>query len=162
MTGSRMKESPHDKKLDEVLRSSKLVAGGFMGHDTRSVSEIVDADDAKLSKLGFTRKQVAQRMRQITHLAKAGLGTWVPIDENLQAKVDEARGRLVCPWPHPGTFFKRITTIRQTKTGASTRWSDLNIHLIGEHGFFEGKGSDFRIEPAELVAIIFSVLGNAS
>jgi len=149
-----MKESPQDKKLDEILRSSRLVAGGFMGCDTRSVSEIVDADEVQLSKLGFTRKQVAERMRQITNIAKAGLGTWVRIDESLEAKIDEARGLLVCPWPHPGTFLKRITSIRQTETGASIRWSDLNIHLIGEHGFFEGRGSNFRIEPAELVAII--------
>lgn len=149
-----MKESPQDKKLDEILRSSRLVAGGFMGCDTRSVSEIVDADEVKLSKLGFTRKQVAERMRQITNIAKTGLGTWVRIDESLEAKIDEARGLLVCPWPHPGTFLKRITSIRQTETGASIQWSDLNIHLIGEHGFFEGRGSNFRIEPAELVAII--------
>ena len=149
-----MKESPQDKKLDEILRSSRLVAGGFMGCDTRSVSEIVDADEVQLSKLGFTRKQVAERMRQITNIAKAGLGTWVRIDESLEAKIDEARGWLVCPWPHPGTFLKRITSIRQTETGASIQWSDLNIHLIGEHGFFEGRGSNFRIEPAELVAII--------
>lgn len=149
-----MKESPQDKKLDEILRSSRLVAGGFMGCDTRSVSEIVDADEVQLSKLGFTRKQVAERMRQITNIAKTGLGTWVRIDESLEAKIDEARGLLVCPWPHPGTFLKRITSIRQTETGASIQWSDLNIHLIGEHGFFEGRGSNFRIEPAELVAII--------
>ena len=149
-----MKESPHDKKLDEILRSSKLVAGGFMGHDARSVSEIVDADGAELSKLGFASKQVAERMRQITDTAKAGLGTWVRIDDNLEAKVDEVRGLLVCPWPHPGTFLKRITSVRHRRTGATIRWSDLNIHLIGEHGFFEGKGSEFRIEPAELVATV--------
>jgi Na+-transporting NADH:ubiquinone oxidoreductase subunit F len=152
---NRMKESPQDKKLEEVLRSSKLAAGGFMGRDTRSVSEIVDADAAALSRLGFTREQIAARMRHITGVAKAGLGTWVRIDETLEAKVDEARGRLVCPWPHPGTFLKRITSLKVIETGASTRWSDLNIHLIGEHGFFEGKGSDFRIEPTELVRVIF-------
>lgn len=149
-----MKESPHDKKLDEILRSSKLVAGGFMGHDTRSVSEIVDTDGAELSKLGFAGQEIAQRMRQVTNIAKAGLGTWVRIDDNLEAKVDEVRGLLVCPWPHPGTFLKRITSVRHSRTGATIRWSDLNIHLIGEHGFFEGKGSEFRIEPAELVAIV--------
>jgi len=31
-----MKMSPQDKKLDEMLRSSALVAGGFMGGDQRS------------------------------------------------------------------------------------------------------------------------------
>ena len=94
-------------------------------------------------------------MQQITDAAKAGLGTWVQIDETLEAKVDEARGWLVCPWSHPGTFLKRITSVRAVETGASIQWSDLNIHLIAEHGFFEGRGSNFRLEPAELVAIIF-------
>jgi hypothetical protein len=150
-----MKESPQDKKLDEVLRSSRLVAGGFMGLDTRSVSEIVDEDAATLSARGFTTEQVAAHMRQITAIAKSGLGTWVRVGETLEAKVDEARGWLVCPWPHPGTFLKRITSVRAIETALSIRWSDLNVHLIGEHGFFEGKGSDFRIEPAELVRVLF-------
>ncbi|MFH1717746.1 MAG: hypothetical protein ABIF19_10370 [Planctomycetota bacterium] len=149
-----MKESPDDKRLEKALRASGL-GGGLMGSDTRCVCEIVDADEARLSSLGFTRQQVAERMRQITDVAKNGLGTWVRIDETLQAKVDEARGCLVCPWPHPGTFLKRITSVTVVETGASIRWSDLNIHLIGEHGFFEGRGSAFRIEPAELVGIIF-------
>ena len=35
-----MKQSPGSKKLEEVLRSSKIVAGGFMGMDERSVEEI--------------------------------------------------------------------------------------------------------------------------
>jgi hypothetical protein len=150
-----MKESPDDKRLEEVLRSSRLVAGGFMGHDTRNIWEIIDADCAELSKLGFAKQEIAQRMQQVTDIAKAGLGTWVRIDDNLEAKVDEARGVLICPWPHPGTFLKRITSVRHNRSGATIRWSDLNIHLIGEHGFFEGKGSEFRIEPAELVRVIF-------
>jgi hypothetical protein len=62
---------------------------------------------------------------------------------------------LVCPWPHPARFAKRVTTIRTAKTGRTIKWSDLNIHLIAEHGFFEGKGSTFRIEPGELIKVIF-------
>ena len=149
-----MKESPQDKKLDEILRSSKLVAGGFMGVDRREVREIIDADATELAGLDLTREQVAERMQQITDLAKSGLGTWVRIDENLEAKVEEARGWLVCPWPHPGRFAKRITSLRSSRMGPSLSWSDLNIHLIGKHGFFEGKGSRFRIEPKNIVQII--------
>lgn len=149
-----MKESPDDNRLQKALKASGLV-GGFLGSDTRSVSEIVDADQARLSKLGYTREQVAARMGHITSIAKAGLGTWVRIDEGLEAKVDEARGWLVCPWPHPGTFRKRITSLKVIETGACVQWSDLNIHLIAEHGFFEGRGSSFRIEPAELIRTIF-------
>jgi hypothetical protein len=154
-----MKESPQAHNLEKLLRSSKLVAGGFMGDDLRSVCEIIDADMAELSRLRFTAKQVAERMQQITDIATSGLGTWVKVDEQRQAKIDEAKGWLVCPWPHPGKFVKRITTVRITKGGpksnVSIRWSDLNIHFIGEHGFFEGKSSDFRIEPRKLITAIF-------
>jgi hypothetical protein len=49
-----MKESPDNQKLEQLLRSSKLVAGGFMGSDTRTFSEVTDADSAELARLGFT------------------------------------------------------------------------------------------------------------
>jgi hypothetical protein len=150
-----MKESPQDRKLEELLRSSRLAAGGFMGHDTRSASEVIDADTAELSRLGFTKEQAAEQMRQITKVAISGLGTWVQVGDDLEGKVDEAKGRLICPWPHKGQLAKRITIVKVIETGESIRWSDLNTHLISEHGFFEGKGSNFRIEPRELVRIIF-------
>ena len=150
-----MKESPQNKKLEAVLRSSKLVADGFMGNDTRSVFEIIDADKKELSRLNVTCEQIADRMQHITDTAKTGLGTWVRIDNNLEVKTDEARGFLPCPWPHTGRFVKRVTIVRKINTSETIQWSDLNIHLIGEHGFFQGKGSTFRIEPKELIDMIF-------
>jgi hypothetical protein len=126
-----------------------------MGDDRRSVFDVIDADAGILTELDVTKEQLAERMRHITDVAKSGLGTWVLIDENLEARVDDARGKLVCPWPHPGVYLKRITTVRVIETGERIRWSDLNVHFIGDHGFFEGRGSDFRIEPAELVRLIF-------
>ena len=150
-----MKKSPQTEKLEQVLRSSKLVAGGFMGNDGRSVTEIIDSDLAEISGLGFTTGQIAKRMQEITDAAVQRLGGWVEIDEKRRALVDEAKGWLVCPWPHPGRFAKRVTTVKLVESGESVRWSDLNIHLIREHGFFEGKGSAFRIEPGKLIRAIF-------
>ncbi|MHC4293538.1 MAG: hypothetical protein ACYSTX_04520 [Planctomycetota bacterium] len=150
-----MKESPESKKLEEVLRSSKLVAGGFMGEDNRSVSEVISTDAAELSKLGYSIEEIAKRMQEITNEATKALGNWIDIDEKLRVVVEEAKGLLVCPWPHPGGYDKRVTTVELKKTGESIFWSDLNIHLIAEHGFFEGKGSAFRVEPKKLIDVIF-------
>ncbi len=149
------KKTPQLQRLEEVLRSSKLVYGSFMGTDTRSVSDVIDADNAKLPKIGFTTDQIAAKMQEITDIAITGLGIWVQIDQNLQAKTEEAKGTLVCPWPHPGKFAKRITTVTLIESSESIKWADLNIHLIAEHCFFEGKGSVFRIEPDKLIRIIF-------
>ncbi len=150
-----MKESPQSKKLEEMLRSSKLAAGGFMGDDTRSVSEIIDNDLAIISEFDLTKEQVAARMQEITQKAIELLGNWVEIDNKLLARVDEAKGSMVCPWPHSGRYAKRVTYVKSIETGQTIFWSDLNIHFIAEHGFFEGKGANFRIEPKELVKIIF-------
>jgi hypothetical protein len=148
------KKPPQLEKLEEVLRSSKLVYGSFMGTDTRSVSDVIDADNAKLAKIGFTAEQIAAKMQQITDIAITGLGTWVQIDQDRMAKTDEAKGSLVCPWPHPGKFAKRITTVKLTASQQTISWADLSIHLIAEHHFFQGKGSAFRIEPEQLVEMI--------
>jgi hypothetical protein len=150
-----MKESPQSRNLEQILRSSKMAAGGFMGCDSRNVAEIIDADAFEVSKLGYTTQQLSVRMQEITDAAKRGLGTWVEIDARHQAMVQEARGSIACPWPHLRRFVKRVTTVKHLDSGQTIRWTDLNIHFIAEHGFFEGRGSAFRIEPGQLAKIIF-------
>jgi hypothetical protein len=150
-----MKESSQAQKLEQILRSSKLVSGGFMGGDSRSVAEVIEADASEVSRLGYTTEQIAARMRTITDAARKGLGNAIKVDDKLQAVAEEARGSAVCPWPHPGKYVKRVTTVERLDSGEAIRWSDLNIHLIAEHGFFEGRGSVFRIEPKELTDVIF-------
>jgi Fe-S cluster assembly scaffold protein SufB len=149
-----MEQSPNKHRLEQVLRSDKLVAGGFMGTDSRSIDEVIDADTAEVSKAGVTVRQLAERMQQITDAARKGLGTWVRIDDNRRAMVAESKGTLVCPWPHSGRYYKTVTTVEHVESGQTTKWADLNIHMIAEHGFFEGRGAVFRIEPGCLIEII--------
>jgi len=151
-----MKQSPRDKKLEEVLRSTKLVAGGFMGTDLRHPDEVIAQDAATLEKLGIDAARIAERMQVLTDLAIPRLGNWIDYDYGkLRVKSEDFKGSLVCPWPHPGQFDKRITTVEHLETGRQLIWTDLNIHMIAEHGFFEGKGAFFRIEPSEIVEILF-------
>ena len=151
-----MKQSPRDKKLEEVLRSTKMVAGGFMGTDTRHPIEVIEQDMIALEDLDMTVLDLTARMRALTELAKPRLGNWIEDEtKTVRVKSEDFKGQLVCPWPHAGMFDKRITTVERIATGQSISWTDLNIHMIAEHGFFEGKGAFFRIEPAEIVSILF-------
>ena len=146
------------------------------------VFRILSDHMANIAKSGFTLMQIATRMQEITKAAISGLGNWILIPfhdrqaittnvvaitehttseevraaaHELRTRVEEAKGFMVCPWPHPGTFAKRVTEVQLVNTNESIMWSDLNIHMIQEHGFFEGKGSSFRIEPDELIKFIF-------
>ena len=81
-----MKQPLDMVKLDEMLRSSRLVDGGFMGSDRRTAGEIIDADAVLLQKAGVGRKQLAGRMQEITDMAIKALGTQIVIDQQLSAK----------------------------------------------------------------------------
>ncbi len=154
-----MKQSPQEKKLEEMLRSTKLVAGGFMGTDSRHPTEVIGDDAAELERIGFTAERVALRMRELTELAGPRLGSWVEAETGkLRVKSEDFKGSLVCPWPHSGRFDKRIITAERLDTRQKLSWTDLNIHMIETHGFFEGRGAFFRVEPAEAIQILFEGL----
>jgi len=144
------------QRLEEILRSSKLVAGGFLGTDTRPLEEIIDADARALEETGYDREQLAARLRRITDLACEGIETVVRVGDKLDTRAIEARGQLPCPWDHAGRYFKNVVEVRRTDTGRFVRWSDLSVHMIEAHGFFQGRGSSFRLEPKELVDVVFA------
>jgi hypothetical protein len=150
-----MNQSPQDENLEQVLRSGKLTAGGFLGVDLRGIDEVIAEDRAMLEKQGYSAAQVAGRMQELRDTARPALGNWVKISDILQVKSEDYKGWIGCPWPHTGRFEKRVTTARRSDTGQSISWSDLNIHLIEEHCFFEGKGAFFRIEPQDLIRVLF-------
>ena len=150
-----MKQSPNMRDLEFMLRSSRIVAGGFLGTDSRPLEEIVDADLVSLAHLGCTVGQVADRMQELTALAIPELGNPIAAGGNLTVTSQDYMGRIICPWPHPMSLAKRITVAQRTDSDESIRWTDLSIHMIAEHSFFEGKGSAFRIEPGKLVHLIF-------
>ena len=152
---SARKYPPEMRRIETMLRTSAISRTGFLGSDTRSLEEILAADRSAAAAAGRSLGEIAQRMREITEKAKEGMETDVRIGEHLTAAAAHTRGMLPCPWPHKGVYGKTVTTVTRSDTGQTVRWSDLNIHMIEAHGFFEGCGADFRLNPRELISIIF-------
>ena len=150
-----MKKTEQQKILETMLYSGQIIAGGFMGTDKRPLDQMISDDLAILEQLKITPQQLAEKMAQITELAKDQLGNPKIINENLTASVEDYRGQITCPWPHPCGFRKRITTATNPNTNETIQWTDLSIHMIAEHNFFEGKGSPYRIEPEIFANMIF-------
>jgi hypothetical protein len=134
-----------------MTNSNRLIWGGFLGTDPRPLADIIAEDALALRHRGLTPMEIAGRMRILTNAAVSRLGTPISIG-NLEITVDDHRGILACPWSHPGRILKRNTQVLDLSTGKTLRWTDLSIHLIGHHGFFQGRGSPFRLEPADLAA----------
>jgi len=44
--------------------------------------------------------------------------------------------------------------VRNLRSGEHVTYTEMNIHMIEAHGFYEGAGSPFRQEPAMLARVL--------
>ncbi|HHU12027.1 MAG TPA: hypothetical protein GXZ64_02220 [Clostridiaceae bacterium] len=149
-----MKKNPEENGIRRDMMPGRIIADGYLGDDERNLDEIVREDLSVLAQLGVTAEALADRMQAITDLATEGFGDQVRIDSGYLAHAEEFMGFLGCPYKDGKRLDKRNTFVVKETTGERLTWSDMNIHLIRAHGFFEGKGARYRLDPHHLVTFL--------
>jgi len=149
-----VKQSPELDRVEQSMRPLYLCADGFLGNDPRKLIEILTEDQGTVTSLGLSHEVIAERLRSITERARDGWGDRVMVEDTFEVEVHEARGKMPCPWGHPGLYPKTHVKLKNRGTGETLVWSDLAIHLIEEHGFYQGRGSPYRLDPFELKRIL--------
>ena len=147
MVDRPVKQSPALDRVEKTMRSMSISQRGFLGRDSRKLVEILTEDQGTVHSLGLSHKMIARRLRTLTDAVRDAWGEPVVVEERFEVRLVEARGKIPCPWGHPGLYPKTHVVLRDTKTGESLVWSDLALHLIEEHGFYQGRGSPYRLEP---------------
>jgi hypothetical protein len=136
------------------MRPGVVSRDGFLGADKRAVAAIVSEDTATVQSLGLTHRRIAGVMARLSRAGRAGLGVGVRVPPHFEVLVDSARGAMPCPFLDGAILPKTNTTVRNLKLGRAVGYSDLNIHLIEVHGFYEGRGSAYRLEPRALAEVL--------
>ncbi|MHC1786807.1 MAG: hypothetical protein AB9880_07085 [Christensenellales bacterium] len=144
-----MKQNPKNEQTRANLQAGKLAKEGFLGGDTRAVEEIIASDAASLQGRGLNPQDLAAAMLSLTRLGLAGMGSWVDT-KDYTVKVEEFMGFMPCPFRDGRRAAKRNTEARSKATGKTLTWTDMGLHLIQAHGFFQGEGSAYRLDPLEL------------
>lgn len=150
-----MKPTEKEIRIVQRMQPGVITLNGFLGDDNRPLNEIIADDGAVLTKLGYEPSELAARMDFFTQASWEGYLDGLLIEDNFQVQTEVYRGKLPCPFSHVGIYRKAITYLTNIKNGITVTWTSLSIHLIKEHGFFEGKGSVFRLEPEILVRALF-------
>jgi len=65
-----------------------------------------------------------------------------------------AAGRIACPWGGCGVFPRGEAELAGPATGPVMRFTDLSIHRIAEHGFYQGRGGRYRLEPNQVAEVL--------
>jgi hypothetical protein len=149
-----MKQTVQMQAIQAKMKPGVIVRDGFLGTDGRNLVDILTEDEAAVLRLGLTHGDIAGRMIGLRDAGTAGLGEFLDVPPHFEVRVDSVRGKLPCPFGDPGIFPKTNTTVRNTRLGREITYTDLHIHMIGSHGFYEGRGSQFRLEPALLAEVL--------
>lgn len=148
-----MKETPQMQRARANMRPGKISLPGFLGGE-RDLARRLDEDAEAVKRLGLTHAAVAARMRALRDAGAAGLGEFIAVPPHFEVRVDSVRGRLPCPFGERGLHPKTNVIVRNLATGRELTYTDLHIHLVAAHGFYEGRGTPYRLEPADLAAVL--------
>ena len=149
-----MKQSVQMDMIQDSMRAGVITRDGFLGTDRRKLVEILIEDDETVKRMGYTHEQIARRMQELRDAGVRGLGNIVAVEPHFEVKVDSVRGGLPCPFGHHGIIPKTNITVRNLEKETEITYTELNVHMIGAHGFYEGKGAALRLEPKDLVEVL--------
>ena len=148
-----MKQTPYLRKIQEKMHAGTMTLKGFLGDDTRTLSDIISADELAVSTRGATHEQIALRLAGLTERGRDLMEAEIELDRRFRVSVRDDRGKLPSPWGD-GRFEKGDTVLVEIATGKSWRWNPLTLHMVKTHGFYGGKGSDYRLDPQEIMDLL--------
>lgn len=150
-----MKQNPEMEKTQKNMKSSSLSSKGFLGDDNRNLIDIINEDNQIVERYGLSHQEIALRLREMTNAAATGLGRTTNFGDGYIVSSEDHRGRIPCPFRDQFYADKRNTIAENRRMAKRMLWTDLHIHMIDAHGFYEGRGSYFRLEPVDLINFLF-------
>ena len=153
-----MKMSEELKKAQANMQAGVITVEGFLGHDARPVVDIIQHDEEDVNRLGLQWEIVAAKLKELLKLGSDGLGDPITVQKKWLIRVDETRGTLPSPW-EDGIFHKVNCEVRKIDeegrpVGKILLYNELSLHLLEKYHFLQGRGSPFRLEPADIKTIL--------
>jgi hypothetical protein len=149
-----MKQTPIYDEIQKQMAPGVITLDGFLGPDKRKLVDIIATDEKLVHYANTTVEAIAERMQYFRDLGLRGLGEYISVEPHFEVRVDSVRGKLPSPFGGPGMYDKVNTTVVNRELDKAITYTDLHIHLIRDHGFFQGAGSRYRLEPLDLVKIL--------
>ncbi|MFC1467258.1 hypothetical protein ACFLQY_00995 [Verrucomicrobiota bacterium] len=145
-----MKKNPAEKLIRERLEPGALSVDGFLGHDDRPISDIIAADVGEIEAAGLTVEEVGGFLEEIHREAdRSWEGAVSMFDGKITARSIEVMGVIPCPFECSAHCHKALIEVHAGER--CIQFTPLDAHMIRDHGFFEGKGSEYRIPPKDLI-----------
>lgn len=143
------------EELENLMRPGTYKPGGsesgFLGADEHLIDVLVADNERIVDQWGLTHQQIARPLLDLGYLARSHDVPLVHYRGGLYllSSVSFA-GVQESPFGDD-TQTNTDVTIWNLKNGASISYSLLVPHMIHRYGFYEGHGTSYRVDPAQVV-----------
>ncbi|MEW6710120.1 MAG: hypothetical protein AB1403_09895 [Candidatus Riflebacteria bacterium] len=148
-----MKQTPELDRIQAKMQPGVLTLKGFLGNDDRKLADIIAADRQTLTNLELDIAEVCEKLHDLTERGRDLMEQEVKVDNRYLIKVRDDRGKIPSPWDD-GLFEKGDVELTDSKTGKKLKWNQLTLRLASAHGFLGGTGSEYRLDPQDLLDVL--------
>lgn len=125
-------------------------AAGFLGPTDNLIDTLANDNAFIVDQLGLTHAEIAE------HLQKIRFGYHDPVYHGRRFRVERTvfAGSQGSPFAGEGTRAGTDYTITNLENGAIIQFSDMHMHLIHKYGFYEGLGTEYRLDPKQILDVL--------
>src|SRR5262245_10999098 len=144
--------------LERVMRPKKLSQAGFLGPDEKLLDILAADNDYVVGKLGLTHQALARHLHAMGVLASMlrkrfdDKVEFVYQGRRYQVVRQDTKGLQDSPF-EDGTKSGSNVTVKNLTNGKEIGYGLLVPYMIERYGFYEGKGTSYRVEPARVVEV---------
>ena len=143
-------------KLEKAMRPGALSQKGFLGKDERLLDILAEDNRYVVEKCGLTHQELARHLHLVGAIAVKH-ATTKPVEIAYHGKkfrVGAAcyRGFQRSPF-EDGTKAHCDVTVTNLASGKELVYSLLVPHMVERYGFYEGKGTPYRVDPGKVLEV---------
>ena len=144
--------------LERVMRPGKLSNLGFLGKDEKLVDVLVMDNELIVDKLGLTHQEIARHLHVLGAIGvqrekENATGEFLYHGRKFKTSAIFARGFQESPF-QDDTKSNTIVTIVNVDAGKTLPCALLVPHMIERYGFYEGKGTPYRVDPLKILEVL--------
>jgi hypothetical protein len=151
------------EELEARMRPGRFSTKGFLGPNER-LADVLARDAQTMAELSVTPHSLSEHLGALLEPVVASRLSSGRV-QHYRIRLWRYKGIQICPFaPNPdrgqctlggGTRYASLDwRIHNTRTHFKLGGPGLIVHLIGTHGFFEGRESPYRVDPRALAELL--------
>jgi hypothetical protein len=126
---------------------------GFLGSDEHLLKVLAADNETVVERLKLTHQTLAIHLLAVAAICEKTKGLpFVYHGRRFKVTVRYSRGFQLCPF-HDDTKTNAEATIENLDNGKKLEYSLLVPLMIERYGFYEGKGTPYRVDPERIVEV---------